>query len=369
MTNNSAFFAAPTPRKFQLLLLVAGLLSIKTTLALEVKDSDFELANPVVRVIYWADEKHVVASIFEKEPWTAPDGTTKGVESIVVWNVETNEKKRYAGPGTGGLCVGDGFVRYFQRRLAEGAYDELDRYYGPLGQEKRVVLSGAIDRETCRLVSELSPAPAWLDAAKKSGRLFKALKAEHGWVEMVIRPRGGIRANPAYPARIYRPGANLDDGIPIADVFREHLNDGYYLDPPKYVAIKNAYLVRLGYFQSPLPPQTGPLPAWWLYPDGKVEKVEYKNPDNWFWGVPVFSRAGILLIRHSSDSRRREENGLYADEINGPVRLVSGHILDVPAVSPDGCKVAYGNDPRGFWVEGPYKYRLQIIDLCERKMK
>jgi hypothetical protein len=353
-------------------------------LATEVKDSGILLANPTTKVIYWADEKHVVASIFEKEPWIAPDGTKKGVESIFIWNVETNELKRHAGPGAGGLCVGYGFIRYFQRRLSEGKYDELDRYYGPIGREQIQVLSGPIDRQTCRLESELSrptwlveaektsrrselSSRTWLDEANKPpGRIFKPLKPEHGWLEFVGGDRGFFD-QAWYPVAIHQPGKE-DKGIPIdPDVFQPWLDQGYHVVFLRYEAFRDAYLLALDDTWSAVDGKTGKL--WWLYPDGRIEEiVTYGHEKNWKnVRMNGLVPAKFNLLTTLSDTNRSSaKSGLYRQTTNGDLELLAkGWVGGGKSLSPDGCKMAYGIDPRGFWADGPKRYYLQVLDLCQ----
>lgn len=340
-------------------------------MAIEAIDSGVVLGEyPVIR---WMDNERVIflgASGEHCKREDRPDSYKRPLNRIAIFDTRSRELSWYGEKGIAGLCYAEGNISYARLKVTAGfcPTDEWMYFRGRLGQE--AALPGVpLDTYSCLPEAEVREAPPWLEEARKSGRLFKPLKPEHGWVEMAIHPRGGIRANPTYPIKIHRPGSNPDEGTALAEVFREHLLEGYYLDPPKYIAVKNAYIVRLGYFQSRLPPRSEPLPEWWVYPDGKITKVEYKNPNSQYWGVAVFTRPGALLIHHSFSERARKEDGLYADEPNGPVRLDSGHITDHTAVSPDGCKLAYGNDPRGFWAEGPRQFHLRIIDVCTRNAK
>lgn len=209
--------------------------------------------------------------------------------------------------------------------------------------------------------------PPWLESAKKSGRVFRPLKAEHGWLEMAIHPRYGIRANPTFPITVHPPGLPDSKGYPVSDVFQKHLGDGFSLWSPEYVPFKDAYFILLDYYQSSRPPGS-PL-GWWLYPDGRVEEVTFSNPANQTWGNLVFTRAGNLLIRMSFTKSNFHEAGIYLDDVKGPLKLVSGRVQDKAFVSPDGCKVAFGNDTRRDIVPGTERHKLQVIDVCQRISK
>ncbi|MEF8703547.1 MAG: hypothetical protein V5B32_09895 [Candidatus Accumulibacter sp. UW26] len=352
------------PRFTWLISIGLVLLTSCNALAFEVKDSGLVLANPLTKVIFWADEKHVVASIFEKEAWIAGDGTKKGVESIFVWNVETNELRRHAGPGTGGLCVGNGVLRYFQRRLADDKYEQLDRYYGPLGHEQKVVLTGPIDKDTCRLESDLPGKPYWLEEAKKSGRIFKPLKPEHGWLEFIGGDRG-FADLPWYPVAVH---AQHDKDQPIlidTSIFQPWLDQGYTVRLLRHEAFKNAYLLGLDDTQGSGNKKIGNL--WWLYADGRLEEIlNYGRDGNWKsarYNTVIPTKTTLLLI--GTETHPKDKSGLYR-EISGRnlEMVISGYLAGGGyALSPDGCKLAFGMDPRGF---PNSRYRLHIIDVCQK---
>jgi hypothetical protein len=184
---------------------------------------------------------------------------------------------------------------------------------------------------------------------------------------MAIHPRYGIRANPTFPITIYPPGQTDGKGHPVGDVFQKHLGNGFSLWSPEYVPFKDAYFILLDYYQSTRP--SGSPLGWWMYPDGRVEEFAYVNPANQAWGNLVFTRAGNLLIRMSFTKQSFHEAGLYIDDAKGPLRLVSGRIQDKVFVSPDGCKVAFGNDIRPDIVPGTERYKLQVIDVCQKVSK
>lgn len=209
--------------------------------------------------------------------------------------------------------------------------------------------------------------PSGLEKARQSGRQFKPLKVEHGWVEMAIHSRRGIRANPTYPIKIYPPGATEEGGFPVSDIFRQHLGEGFSLWSPEYVSFKDAYFILLDYYQSVRP--TGSPLGWWMFPDGRVEALVLANPLSQTWGNLVFTRSGNLLIRMSFTRKTHHEAGIYIDDVKGPMNLFSGRVQEKASVSPDGCKVAFGNDPRPDVAPGSERYILHMIDVCERNSK
>lgn len=349
---------------------ILALLICQGAWSAEIKDSGLELANPVTKVIYWVDDKHVIASIFEQEPWVAPDGTKKGVESIYVWNIETGEIKRHAGPGTGGLCVGDGFVRYFIRHLGNGKYDDLDRYYGPLGQERKVVLSGPLDRDTCKLVSELPLIPPWLEEAYKAGRQFIPLQAEHGWVEMSYakQQNGELdKFKGMHPIRIYTPGNK--EGLAVNGL--EHADLGSIWP---YYPFKGAYLLEE--WVRTIPSVTGHVRSWWLYPDGRIEpalqydRVIRKGEIRWSENRFIPTRTGFLLIYERSYGNSPLANGktgLYRFQADGNFKKITAGSIGEVEVSPDGCRLALGVDDN--YRAGGDRPVLKVIDICKEYRK
>lgn len=349
--------------------LIMWFLLCSNTFAAEIIDTGALLGEyPVIR---WMDNHRVIflaASGQTCNRKDKPDSYKQLLNRIAIFDTQTRQLNWHGGVGVNGLCYADGNIAYARRLVSDGLCpkDEWVYYRGRFGEEKVQQPPVPTDSYSCLPEAEVRPTPAWLETAKKSGRIFRSLKPEHGWVEMAVHFRGGARANPEYPAKILKPDGN---SIPIDDVFREHLKEGFYLNQPDYVAAKNAYLVKL-FFYTTLPANSYPLPAWWLHPDGSVSNFKLQTPANLWVGMIggfIFTKQGALLFRNSANERLQAENGLYLDALS-PVKLVSGDIQNY-AVSPNGCKVAYGVDPRGFWSQGPRHYRLQLIDVCERNSK
>jgi hypothetical protein len=103
-------------------------------------------------------------------------------------------------------------------------------------------------------------------------------------------------------------------------------------------------------------------PAWWLWPDGRTERIEVpRGLAGW-----VFPTRVGLLHSHSPDDG--SEGGFFLFLPKGPVRV--SRIQEsgwVPAVSPNGCKFMYQineNRYEGFQYEEPSKNGLYVLDLC-----
>lgn len=342
---------------------------VPSACASEVIDSGILLGEfPVIR---WMDNDRVIflaASGEHCKRQPRPDSYRQPLNRIAVFDTRTRKLTWYGDTGINGLCYAQGHIAYARRKV-EGGYcpsDEWEYFRGIYGQEK-LQPGVKLERYTCLPESEVRPIPRWLEKARQSGRQFKPLKVEHGWVEMAIHSRRGIRANPTYPIKIYPPGATEEGGFPVSDIFRQHLGEGFSLWSPEYVSFKDAYFILLDYYQSVRP--TGSPLGWWMFPDGRVEALVLANPLSQTWGNLVFTRSGNLLIRMSFTRKTHHEAGIYIDDVKGPMNLFSGRVQEKASVSPDGCKVAFGNDPRPDVAPGSERYILHMIDVCERNSK
>ncbi len=346
-----------------------------TALAVEVKDYGIEV--PGVESIRWIDnERLALVGLVHVPERAITHYAGQRIGKLVVLNTRTGKADWYE-EFFGRFCFdGKDFsvssvddIYHPEKNAHEYRYWILRGVPGKLSRKEvtREYLNNFDFTMACKGTDEQPAPPPWLESAKQSGRQFRALKLEHGWLEMAIHPRYGIRANPTFPRMIYPPGQADGKGHLVSDVFQKHLGDGFSLWSPEYVPFKDAYFILLDYYQSTRPPGS-PL-GWWMYPDGRVEEFTYSNPANQAWGNLVFTRAGNLLIRMSFTKQSFHEAGIYIDDAKGPLRLVSGRIQEKASVSPDGCKVAFGNDTRPDVVPGTERYKLQVIDICQRNTK
>jgi len=204
--------------------------------------------------------------------------------------------------------------------------------------------------------------PAWLDAAKESGRIFKPLKPEHGWLEFV----GGDRRSSDrawYPVAIHSQ-AEQDQATKIdTSSFRPWLDQKYKVRLLRYEAFKNAYLLALNDIGGTGRNNGG---LWWLYPDGRLERIlVYGREGNWksaryYNAIPT--KTTFLLV--GTETHPFDKSGLYRQVAGGELELADKGWAAGGAfsLSPDGCKLAYGIDPKGF---PNTLYRLHVLDVCQ----
>ena len=106
----------------------------------------------------------------------------------------------------------------------------------------------------------------------------------------------------------------------------------------------------------------------WLYSDGRLEKVpipygywdQYQPPSSAYWPT----RKGIASVgKRAERDDRPGFSGLYLfEDVNTPVLLHSG-VVDLLAVSPNGCNVAFAQ--RAF-NKAPHKSRTaKVASLCK----
>ncbi len=155
----------------------------------------------------------------------------------------------------------------------------------------------------------------------------------------------------------------------MPEFFRENLKRvSRYDSTLLYYPHRNAYVLRTQHYQSPLPEGVRTT-LWWIYPDGRVEEiVSYTRDKSWPLANAnsfIPARSGVYFI--GADTTLTSYVGLYGlfryYDDNKRRRVVAGRIGPW-ALSPDGCKLAFGNDDRRR-VDGARQYKLQVVDLCK----
>lgn len=325
-------------------------------------------------IYWWDDDSLLVAGVHSKHP-------PKDNSGWRLLRYKVSDKSVTDMGQVGALCVSDGYLRI--SRLSADSFGKAASDW------KFVLYSGSIDKlvedpprpvsppstnppsfnalSNCKFPDEL-PVPAWLESAKKSGRVFRPLKLEHGWLEMAYarRPDGSFNyALGMHPIRVYPPD-DQGHGKPVLGL--EQIDLGPI---QTYYAFKGAYLVyERGVYSS----TTGFVRSWWLYPDGHVEPaLQYdralrRGDTLWVEDQIIPTRMGYLQIHERSYSRMPSANamtGLHLFEPKGSFKKLAGGRIEPTslAVSPDGCRVAFGADER--YVDGAAQYLLKLIDVCK----
>lgn len=342
-----------------LLSLLASLVVSSPACAAEIIDTGAVLGE--YSVIRWMDNQRVMflaASGQTCDRKDKPDSYKQPLNRIAIFDIQSRRLSWYGEVGISGLCYTEGSISYARRKVTDGLCpkDEWSYLRGKFGEEK--ALPGvALDVFSCLPETQVRSNPAWLDAAKESGRIFKPLKPEHGWLEM---DRG---LPPAYPIAIHPPGKK-DQPIPIdRQLLQPWLDQGYHVVFLRYEAFKDAYLLGLDDTRGAGDDKTGKL--WWLYSDGRLEEIlSYGRLGNWKsarYNTIIPTKTDLLLI--GTETHPHDKSGLYREVAGRNLGLVTkGHLAGGGyALSPDGCKLAFGIDPKGF---PNTLYRLHVLDVC-----
>ena len=317
------------------------------------KDYAIEV-SPTPNSIFWLNDNQLVfkglVPINESRP-TQFSG--KRIGKLAMLDLNTGQVEWF-GEFTGELCVDAGKVVYSSSNRIMRTASEQDRYWITRGAINDL-MTREISREelqafdfymSCKPSSELLHAPSWMEAAKKEGRLFKRLRPEHGWVELGKTQNAGSLPS-EFPIRLYQPGANELEGIVIRGVEDKDLQSNWV-----YYRFKDAYRLE---------PRGSGAMAWWFYPDGRIEVSPRM-------GIPV--RKGFIfnVVQPSKSwvDAQTNPSGLYFRRTETEsIKLVAG-FTNSPfgfAISPDGCRVAFGTDKDLSQSIGS-RFKLQIIDVC-----
>lgn len=126
---------------------------------------------------------------------------------------------------------------------------------------------------------------------------------------------------------------------------------------PRWVPWLGAYQL-VGSFSSYSPDVDSHANEYLLRPDGRLLRV----PLNWGFNGMAMTRAGAIGKRLFGPS------GLYLWHRSELLRVADGRIETEPAVSPDGCQVAYVDTkfhPFLLPVQSPPRNRVRVIDVCK----
>ena len=151
--------------------------------------------------------------------------------------------------------------------------------------------------------------------------------------------------------RFRKPGAadSMELPIPVIQVYPVVT---FYPFKGAYFLHRNQEVGKAEKDSGKLP---APWPAWWLWPDGRVERLDVPRGLD---GPAYPTKLGLLQVHYSS-SKREEEMGVYLFLPKGPVEVlpyVFRGPYGPPVVSPNGCKVAFRH----------YK-KLRMLNLCRHR--
>ena len=296
---------------------------------------------------FWVTNDSVLFLGVEYSKTITSTGLKKVPYSLVVWNFKTREIKtiRTFEKYRPVLCFDEGVVLYYSKK-DDGTFEA---YQGRLGSEHRIDLSNKFNYRFCRPLAEAPGAPAWT----KDHEIRWLEKLGAGFLD--FGPTVSSFNNT--PIRLYRPGEKQSEGLELPfgrrDVERRF----------PYFPFANAFFVESTVSIYPHPKDV-PYPVYWLYENGRIEKIADIPWGPWrssggFFMTPV--RPGLLMVSHNARSQHQIHHaGIYL-LANGHVqKLIAGWVLSIKA-SPDGCNVAFSYSSQ----MSRKNNSLRVLRLCQ----
>jgi len=172
-----------------------------------------------------------------------------------------------------------------------------------------------------------------------------------------------------YPILYYKSANQETIPLPFRRYEADRVN--YYTFRQAYFLYPASYFTQ-GTHLTPWP-QHVPLYIWWLFPDGKIDKIEIPL-EAWAKGGLTFypTLEGVFVInKHSRSDRDPGNAGGYLVQGTTVKKLVSGVLTDVSAVSPDGCRIVFSHAPSqdADRFDAKNHRRLKMIDICVKEVK
>lgn len=312
----------------------------------------------------WLNNHQLVVVAFDHEI-PRPNNRAYLTESLVLWDITTNKTTQIVEPDVGGLCLKGDQIKYFKRKTdPEGVIprdsQQREHFVGPLGKGKAIDFQEPTDAMTCDSKKTQGGLPEWTKSIPNPEINIRRLQPEHGFL-VVKRSAVEQEVNEIAMYAPQAPGSldvsKLLGGRPVK---RPTIS-------PRYFEFKKAYLVES---------VSKDIPAWWLYPDGQIEKAwrlsrgDMNVSKTLSGGLLIPTAVFPIFGANTFEPGPIGDNGLYSFAgLNNPKRIVKGRIAQELEVSPDGCKVAFANDDRP--TIDPRKpmffHKLQVINLCPEK--
>ncbi|HZO55660.1 MAG TPA: hypothetical protein VFB63_23320 [Bryobacteraceae bacterium] len=335
-------------------VLTFGCASAGTSPDFQIRDSGLRAAHNIS--VYWISNEEVLFAGPTGETRKRPDGSEEPINRVSTWNSRTSEVRRY-GEIAAQLCYHDGYVVYWQRVSPQ----RLRVNYGKLGEESGVergpLQTGEFyDAHTCRNQNELDALPVWAKQANA-----RRLLPQHGF----LVADGGSR-NTTYSlcptdANDRAQCVGLSIGQREVRTFNWHPFKGAYFAVGHYFQVDASHPDG-GVGRSPWPKGV-PMPVWWLYPDGRTERVMLPSGP-WLNYFVSPTRNGFATVGHNNAGQQT----LYF-MAGDAVRPILVGLIEKDAVSPDGCRLAVIHDPKKPSDPTPQHQRhitLKVIDFCAR---
>lgn len=330
-----------------LMMLIVAASNAFAAATYEIIDTGISARGGLVRRnVYWIDNQQVLFPGYDQTRSIATGSGTSPQSVLYIWDIKARQVKLYADiRETDYVCYSNGFVSYAVSREGERYIRE-----GALGAEKERKWNPPVPNAKIDF-NELSCKDFDLSGMDKvyPGYWFAPLRDGLGY-------RGG-------------PKTTVSDQKPTTSWFYLHSGKGKKPIPlPVSKMDRISYSEYLGaYVIDDIPSQRGKDAngtMWLLYPDGRVtEAIIPAGP--WMSGSVGYAptKEGIIMWSAALGLKSRFDPG------NAGIYLVNDHKIShlitglpgMPAVSPDGCKVAAAVHPR---TAVGQKATLRLIILC-----
>ncbi|HMH16688.1 MAG TPA: hypothetical protein VK572_00940 [Burkholderiales bacterium] len=303
--------------------------------AFRIVDSQSWLLSGGNPKIYWLDNKRV---LYIGDENVTRDWTREPQLTLFSW--EIGKSRVLIQRGVDMICYRPGQVLYvvWDKQAKTRTF-----YQGELGHEA-MVQAKVLDAIGCDITREPD---------RSQNRSVLPLLPGHGYLYM--GPRLGKESMKNTPVMLFPGEAKEEIRLPFGR--RES-------HAPKYYQFRGAYFFELAYYDpakgysSTTWPKNKLRVAYWVWPDGHTEKVEFPND---ILG-PYPTKAGIAYRIFGAGAT----DGVYLLAPNGERKLViSGYVVEL-AISPDGCGIAFSHAPdQKSYVRGPQNKRtLKVVEIC-----
>ncbi len=305
--------------------------------------------------IEWLDNYRVIYKGYSgpKPPPNKEGGWSPVDWGLFIWDTRTNETKRYADGGK--VCYHDGYI-YYPVKSREPATREFHVYAwmeGPFGKE-------TYHQAKYRRGEKPPYEKLWRNPF--SCRLSPVPEDTKGTIYMLldegdyIDRSGTHMGEESFVFHSKKKGIRKELPLPVRTTYKTI-----------YVPFDGRYFMYTIFPGSSLEPcRIGQCQiAWWIDKEGNTEKVFLpfdKNKLDWDELLPVSK--GYLLIQHAP----LPLGGGYLVSLNGRIQTVLNGYIENPAVSPNGCKVAFTHYRNIEELRAGTRRRptLKMIDFCSK---
>lgn len=318
--------------------------------------------------LYWLDNHRV---IFRSVQDNDKRRVTSGPFNLSIWEIGKGVSIYTKNVTTvqgllGRFCYnGDGMIFY---PLAEKDAQGNEQYkYGEFGKEKLFTrpknAKTILEAMNCRVLD--------VDTMMKErkGRRIRPLLERHGYLD--TGANRGPESNENIPIMFFKP-----DGSSVKLAARQfELNSliGYFPFKEAYLFMGSLESGRPTDIANLWPPGTRQIFTW-LHPDGRIEPLIIPAepwPDK---KVPNFGFIGALMpvkngyVFPFGKAKGPKDAGNTGPHLlrNGKIVKILGGYYSSPAVSPDGCQVAFVHFPYSdaTIARDPAPIRLKAVNLC-----